>query len=136
MSLTKFQDVTIYWANLYERNNMSGKYQVDLAELNNAQVEKLEDLGVTVRNKNNEEGNFVTAKSKNYEIKAYDKNGDEIKGTAIGNGSKATVLFDTYSWRSPTGQKGVSVSIKKLVITDLVAYDANEALENEVEDVL
>lgn len=136
MSLTKFTDVTLYWANLSERNSMSGKYQVDIGNLSDAQVEKLEDLGVNVRNKGNDADNFITAKSANYEIKAYDTNGNEIKGVMIGNGTKATILFDTYSWKNPAGKKGVSVSLKKLVITDLVAYDANEALEEEVEDVL
>jgi hypothetical protein len=136
MSLTKFTDVTLYWANLTERNSMSGKYQVDLGNLSDAQVEKLEDLGVNVRNKGNEADNFVTAKSANYEIKPYDKNGNELKGILIGNGSKATVLFDTYSWKTPAGKKGVSVSIKKLVITDLQEYNANEAIEDEVEEVL
>lgn len=135
MSLTKFTDVTLYWPNLYERNRMSGKFQVDLAQLNDAQVEKLEELGVNVRNKGNEEDNFVTAKSSNYEIKPYDTSGNELKDTVVGNGTKATVLFDTYKWKQPTGKTGVSISIKKLIITDLVEYKAPD-LEQEVEDVL
>lgn len=137
MSLTKFVDVTLYWPFLYERNNMSGKYQVDIANLSDAQVEKLEDLGLSVRNKGDDRDNFLTAKSKNYEIRAYDKNGDEIKGVNVGNGSKATILFDTYSWKSPTGMQGTSLSIKKLVVTDLVSYgDVDEVGEDEVEEVL
>lgn len=136
MSLTKFNDVTLYWANLSERNSMSGKYQVDIGNLSDAQVEKLEDLGVNVRNKGNDAENFITAKSANYEITAYDTNGDEIKGVKIANGSKATILFDTYSWKTPAGKKGTSVSIKKLVVTDLIPYDTAASLEEEVEDVL
>ena len=135
MSLTKFTNVTLYWPNLYERNRMSGKFQVDLAQLSDAQVEKLEDMGIKVRNKGNEEENFVTAKSAKYEIKPYDTSGNELKDVTVGNGTKATVLFDTYEWKSPTGNKGVSLSIKKLVITDLVEYAAAES-EDEVEEVL
>ena len=135
MSLTKFTNVTLYWPNLYERNRMSGKFQVDLAQLSDAQVEKLEDMGIKVRNKGNEEENFVTAKSAKYEIKPYDTSGNELKDVTVGNGTKATVLFDTYEWKSPTGNKGVSLSIKKLVVTDLVEYAAAES-EDEVEEVL
>lgn len=136
MSLIKFTDVTLFWPNLYERNSMSNKYQVDLADLTDAQVEKLEDLGINVRNKGNEEGNFITAKSAHYEIKPYDTSGNELKGVVVGNGTKATVLFDTYSWKTPAGKKGVSVSIKKLIITDLVEYNSNDVSEDEVEEVL
>lgn len=132
MSLTKFTDVTLYWPNLYERNRMSGKFQVDLALLSDEQVEKLEDLGIAVRNKGNEEENFVTAKSAKYEIKPYDTSGNELKDVVVGNGTKATVLFDTYEWKSPTGNKGTSISIKKLVITDLVEYLAAEPEDVEV----
>jgi hypothetical protein len=136
MSLIKFVDVTLYWPFLYERNNLSQKYQVDLSNLSDAQVEKLEDLGLNVRNKGDERENFLTAKSSNYEIKPYDKNGNELKGVAIGNGSKATILFSTYGWKSPTGQKGTSLSIKKLVVTDIVEYAADSEASEEVEEVL
>lgn len=137
MSLVKFVDVTLFWPFLYERNNMSQKYQVDIANLSNAQIEKLEDLGLTVRNKGDDRQDFLTAKSKNFEIKAYDTSGNELKGVTIGNGSKATILFDTYSWKSPTGQKGTSLSIKKLVVTDIVEYLAEgEGADAEVEEVL
>ena len=33
------KDVTLYWANLRQRNDMSGKYQVDLCNLNEKQKE-------------------------------------------------------------------------------------------------
>ena len=33
------KDVTLYWANLRQRNEMSGKYQVDLCNLNEKQKE-------------------------------------------------------------------------------------------------
>lgn len=136
MSLVKFVDVTLFWPFLYERNNMSQKYQVDIANLSDAQVSKLEDLGLSVRNKGDDRDNFLTAKSKNFEIRAYDKNGDELKGVTIGNGSKATILFDTYQWKSPTGQQGTSLSIKKLVVTDVVEYASDDAETAEVEEIL
>lgn len=137
MSLTKFVDVTLYWPFLYERNNLSNKFQVDISGLSDAQVEKLEDLGLTVRNKGDERDNFLTAKSSKFEIKPYDKNGTELKGVTIGNGSKATILFDTFSWKNPAGKSGVSMSIKKLIVTDLVEYaKESDAEEEDVVEVL
>lgn len=134
MSLVKFTDVTLFWSFLTERNSMSNKFQVDLSQLNDAQINKLEDLGLQVRNKGDDRENYITAKSKNYEIRAYDKNGDELKGISIGNGTKADILFGTYEWKSPAGQKGTSLSIKKLVITDLVEYGVDaEEVEADVE---
>jgi hypothetical protein len=136
MSLTKLKDVTIYWANLYDRNKMSNKFQVDLSCLSDSDVEALEDMGVAVRNKGNEQENFVTAKSAKYEIRPYDTKGTELKDVKIGNGSKADVLVSTYEWKSPAGKKGVSVSIKKLIITDLLEYVPDMAGEAEEEEVL
>lgn len=137
MSLVKFTDVTLYWPFLYERNGLSGAYQVDISNLSDAQVEKLEDMGINVRNKGDDRNNFLTAKSKNFEIKPYDTSGNELKGVTIGNGSKATIVFDGYSWKNPAGKKGVSMSIKKLIVTDMVEYISDGvSADEEIEEVL
>lgn len=137
MALTKFVGVTLYWPFLYEKNGLSGKYQVDICDLSDAQVEALEDMGVSVRNKGDERGNFLTAKSSSFEIKPYDKNGTELKGVTIGNGSKATILFDTFGWKNPAGKKGVSMSIKKLLVTDIVEYSKDaETSDEEITEIL
>lgn len=137
MSLVKFENVTLFWQNLYKPNDMSGKFQIDLTNLSPKQIEKLEEMELNVRNKGDDRNDFITAKSK-YEIRAYDKNGDELRDVTIGNGSKASILFDTYSWKSPTGKKGTSLSIKKLIITDLQEYidDSVGSFEDQVDEVL
>ena len=120
----------LFWANLAQVNEMSGKYQVDLSNLSDGAVEALEARGITVSNKQDERGNFVTAKSKN-PIRAYNTAGDELS-VMVGNGSKAKVGVSYYDWDFK-GKKGRSVSIVKLVITDLEEYEAialtDEALE-------
>ncbi len=132
MALVKFNDVTLYWAFLDEKNDLSDKYQVDLCNLNDAQVEKLEDLGLVVRNKGDDRGNFLTAKSSKYPITPYTTSGDEIH-EKVANGSKASVLFDTYEWNFKN-KTGVSMGIKKLIVTDLIAYEA--AIDEEDVEVL
>ena len=42
-------EATLYWPNLSTVNEMSGKYQVDLGELNKAAVQTLETLGVSIK---------------------------------------------------------------------------------------
>jgi|TARA_S200002703_G_C3772204_1_gene237742 hypothetical protein len=130
----KLDDVELMWPFLYERNKLSGKYQVDLVNLSDDQVELIEKTGVSVRQKE-DKGFYITCKSKNYEITPYDKNGDIIASDIkVGNGSKATIMLKPYSWKSPTGTSGMSMGISKLVVTDLNAYTpepVNEVSEDE-----
>ena len=122
----KLDEVELMWPFLYERNKLSGKYQVDLVNLSPEAVEAIEKTGVSVRQKD-DKGFYVTCKSKNYEITPHDKNGDVIPSSIkVGNGSKASIMVKPYSWKSPTGQSGMSLGISKLVITDLNKYEAPE----------
>ena len=42
--------------------------------------------------------------------------------TKVGNGSRANLMVKPYGWKSPTGQKGISLGIVKMVVTDLQEY--------------
>jgi hypothetical protein len=108
------------WSSLTEVNRMSGKYQVDLANLSKAAVEALEMMGLNVRRKDGQ-GDFITAKS-SHPIRIYDTDGAEIKGILVGNGSKAKAVVSYYDWKSPAGQAGRSPTLLKLVVTDLIPY--------------
>jgi hypothetical protein len=103
---------------------MSGKFQCDLANLSDKAVQALEAIGLEPRKREDkpEKGWFLTVKS-NYAIQPYDKEGNEIKDT-VGNGSKAVALIKPYSW-TWKNKNGVSASLAKIVITDLIKYDAN-----------
>jgi hypothetical protein len=46
----------------------------------------------------------------------------------VGNGSKAIALIAPYEWKFKN-KKGVSASLKKLVITDLVKYEAKDDVD-------
>lgn len=127
----------IYWAQLNKKNEMSDAYQVNLCNLSDAAVKALEDIGVSVQEnveKKPEMGKYITCKSQK-PIKAYDKDGLEIDSdVSIGNGSKAKVMVTAYEW-SYKNKKGVSPSLAKLVVTDLIEY-ANNDLGDDDEDVL
>ena len=131
--LFKLENVELMWPFLYERNKLSNKFQVDLVNLTDEQVEMIEKTGVPVRQKD-DRGFFVTCKSSNYEITPHDKNGDVIPSSIkVGNGSRATLMLKPYSWKGPTGNSGMSLGISKLVITDLNKY---EPVQEETEDTL
>jgi hypothetical protein len=128
-TIFKLENVELMWPFLYERNKLSGKYQVDVINLEPEQVEAIEKTGTTVRQKEGK-GFYITCKSSQYEIRPYDKDGNELTGVTIGNGTKATIMAKPYSWKSPTGQSGVSIGIAKLIITDLKEY-VREPVEAE-----
>ena len=128
----KVSNVEAFWASLSERNSMSGKYQVDLSKLNERQVAGLEALGVEVKNKGDDREFFVTCKSE-YPIDVYDKEGNKLRGNEVGNGSVADAVISPYEW-SFKNKKGVSLSVLKLVVTDLNHYEA-EVDMNDVEEL-
>ena len=125
----------INWAFFDKVSDMSGKYQVDLAQLSSAAVEALEMMGLSIRNKEGQ-GDFVTVKS-NHPIRVYDTDGKEITGILIGNGSKAKAVLSYYDWKSPAGQAGRSPKLFKLVVTDLIPYGGKEEfVEVDMEEAL
>ena len=126
----------IMWAFLDTPNTLSGKYQVDLCNLTQEAVKKLEGMGVNVRTKPDqpEKGHFVTAKSVNYPIKTEDAQGNPIS-VKVGNGSKGIALLKPYEYTYQK-KKGVSVGINKLIVTDLVVYEGSEQSEEALDNVL
>jgi len=124
----------LMWANLETRNEMSDKYQVDLCNLSPAASQALRDMGIDVKNKE-DRGDFITCKSNN-PIRAFDKNGNSMEGISVGNGSKGIAVIGSYSWTFKN-KEGVSPSLKKLVVTDLVSYEEGDVVTvDEDDDIL
>jgi len=125
----------VYWCQHNKVNDMSGKFQLNLCNLSDAAVEALEDMGISVQtgeDKKADMGKYITCKSEKA-IRVFDTDNDEIT-EAIGNGSKGKALV-SYSW-TYKNKKGVSPSLKKLVITDLVEYASATGIDADDEDVL
>lgn len=129
----------LFWAQaMHTPSTMSGKYEVTLANLSEKAVEALETLNLTVRSRADkpEQGFFIVCKSAKFPIQAYDVNNKEISPEIqIGNGTEAVAILSAFSWKSPTGKKGTSASLKKLTVTKLIEY-GQEAAEEEFDDVL
>ena len=117
-------NATLFWAQLQNKNDLSGKFQVDLCDLSPKAVEQITQMGIEIVNKGDERANYITCKSQNM-IRAYDTNGEEV-GALVGNGTKAKAVIGSYDWTFKT-KKGRSPSLQKLVITDLVVFDNDGA---------
>jgi hypothetical protein len=122
---------TVMWANLDRVNELTGKYQVDLTDLSDAAVSKLTEMGIDVKNKEGM-GNYITCKSIN-PIHPFSQEGMEMDGIAIGNGSKAIAVIGSYTWTF-RNKEGVSPSLRKLIITDLVSYEEPDAVSIDDDD--
>lgn len=127
---------TVNWAFLNRKNEMADAYTVDLCNLSDKAVAALEEMGISVQEnleKRPEHGKYITCKSQR-PIKAFDTDNDEIVED-IGNGSKAICMIGSYAW-TYKNKKGVSPSLAKLVITDLVVYAGGGNISEDDEDVL
>lgn len=126
---TSIIEATLFWPNLNKKNDMSGKFQVDLGELNKAAVKTLQGMGINVKTDDPKDADkpdrcqYVTAKS-GFPFKVLFKNGVEVVSPdLIGNGTKARIKVGPYEWTFK-GKKGVSPSVKVLQVTELVKYSA------------
>jgi len=123
----------VMWAFLNKPNEMSGKFQVDLCNLSDKAVGALEEMGIEVKTKEGK-GAYVTCKSTR-PIAAYDDVGSLLEGDILGNGSNAAAIITPYEW-SFKGKKGVSPSLRKMVITELVPYTGGGGGAFDEDDLL
>lgn len=118
---------TVMWCNHNKVNEMSEKYQLELTNLSENAVKALEGIGLEVRKREDkpEKGFYITCKSVRQMDKIFDKTGASLIDVAIGNGSTGTAVVGTYDW-SFKNKKGLSASLIKMTIDNLVAYDAED----------
>jgi hypothetical protein len=119
---------TVMWCNHNKLNEMSNKYQLELTNLSENAVKALESLGLEVRKREDkpEKGFYITCKSVRQMDKIFDKTGASLIDVAIGNGSSGTAVVGTYEWAFKN-KKGLSASLIKMTIDNLVAYDAEDS---------
>ena len=122
---------TVMWADLEKPNDLSGKYQVDIAGLSDAAVNALEDMGLGVKSKEGS-GYYITCKSTR-PIYAYDSKGDQLEGVSVGNGSEAIAVIGYYDWTFKS-KEGRSPALKSLKITKLETYDPEGGLAVDDDD--
>lgn len=126
----------LFWANTMNKVGVPGylgeptkRYEVTIGCLNEKVVDRLQSEGVRVTTHPNkeEQGHYIKCRS-NYEIEATDIDGNKIDPDSIGNGTEAVVLLKPYKG------KGVGVNVDKIVIKNLITYEAPEETEAVNED--
>lgn len=141
---------TLVWPFLARTNELSGKYQVDIANLDKEIAISLKKLGVNIRKedekklKEREEngatsynrGLFFTAKSSEQFFTVYNGSRDNIleDTSIVGNGTKAKVLVKLIPYNNKFGN-GIFAGLGDILVTDLVEYhdSSDDLFDDEVE---
>lgn len=118
----------LFWVFNNKVSEMSGKYELSLCNLSPAAVTNLEGLGIPVRFREDkpEQGHFVVCKS-TLPMEIVDQHGTKIEGL-IGNGSKGIATVSPWAW-TWKNKEGISASLKKLVVTELVSLGGDDDSE-------
>jgi len=130
-----------YWASVTSPNttfDSDGVWTMDVGNLDAKNKKIATEDGISVKNKNDDRGDFVTIKRKvrrkdgnmNKAPEVVDAQKRAMIGTLIGNGSEVNVLYSTYEWEFG-GKSGVSADLRAIQVTNLIPYntdaDADEA---------
>jgi hypothetical protein len=127
---------TSYWASVISPNtkfDADGVWTIDVGNLDDLNKKKAQKDGLTIKNKGDEKGDFVTFKRKvrnnkgnlNRQPNVVDANKRLITETMIGNGSKVNVLYEPFEWNFG-GKTGVSADLRAVQVTELVPYTTEE----------
>jgi len=132
-----------YWASIVSPNttfDSDGVWSIDVGNLDKKNADIAKADGLSVKNKGDDRGDFVTVKRKvrrkdgnmNKAPEVVDAGKRNMSGTLIGNGSEVNVLYSTYDWEFK-GRSGTSADLRAVQVTNLVPYnvdaDADEAFE-------
>ncbi len=132
-----------YWASIVSPNttfDSDGVWSIDVGNLDKKNTDVAKADGLSVKNKGDDRGDFVTVKRKvrrkdgnmNKAPEVVDAGKRNMSGTLIGNGSEVNVLYSTYDWEFK-GRSGTSADLRAVQVTNLVPYnvdaDADEAFE-------
>lgn len=125
---------TLEWAHLAKTNEMSGKYQVDVCQLDKKSVKALEDAGLIVQDgkaKGKEsKGRYVTPKATRPVTVVDSKKNTFEDLEAIGNGTKAKVAIRAFPYNFK-GKEGIGAGLQAIQILELMEYSNLSMFEEE-----
>ena len=124
-----------HWASITSPNttfDSDGVWTIDVGNLDEKNKKIAQADGISVKNKNDDRGDFVTIKRKvrrkdgnlNKAPEVVDAQKRAMIGTLIGNGSEVNVLYSTYEWEFG-GKSGVSADLRAIQVTNLVPYNTD-----------
>ena len=119
-----------YWAKLSTPDSMSDKYQIDVCNLSDDTLDNLKKHGVIPKNRDDERGTFITARSK-FDVPVINGDKEGMNGTLIGNGSDVKVKIGFNKDHPMVSQYGTSMYLNKVMVTNLVAYERDTDFDTE-----
>jgi hypothetical protein len=126
----------IFWPCLRKPNDLSGKIQYDLGNMDADSLKLLKAHGIPTKTKGDDRGAFITVKgSPEYPPKVMDSQRNPLsEPVSLGNGTKVKVPFKTYEWTFK-GKSGTGVGIGEIMVLKMVTYqgsgDGDDALAEE-----
>ena len=135
-----------YWASVVTPNttfDADGVYSIDLA-VDDKTKKVAEGEGLTIKNKGDDRGNFVTFKRKakrkdgnpNKAPEIMDNMKRPLQNTLIGNGSTVNVLFKTYEWNhKPTNRSGKSADLQAVQVVNLIPYEGSNSASSAFKEI-
>ena len=130
-----------YWAAITNPNTTfdpDGVWSIDVCNLDKKNLDVIKKDGLTVKNKGDDRGDFVTVKRKvrrkdgslNRAPDLVDGQKRTMTQTLIGIGSEVNVHYTTYDWEFK-GRAGVGADLRAVQVTNLIPYntEADEAFD-------
>ena len=115
-----------FWTKLNRKDEYSDKYQLDVGDLSEKSKEVLTSHGVKLKNKNDDRGEFITARTQ-YLVPVIDSDKKVIDSdTLIGNGSSVRVKIDFNKTHPFVEKYGTYMYLKKVQVTELVEYGRDD----------
>ena len=134
MANTKYDAILIkgkvYWASVVEPNTTyEPAWQVDVCIEDDDTREKLASIGLTIKNKGDDRGDFFSAKRKTTKKDGSNRDAPRIIDAKrnpwdkrlIGNGSVAKVKIQPFDYNF-AGKSGISSDLMAMQIISLVEY--------------
>lgn len=130
---TKIISGKVFWASVIEPNTTyEPAWQVDVC-LTPATKKIVEGDGLTVKNKGDDRGDFITLKRKVLRQDGTKRQAPVVKdaqnnpwnGQLIGNGSVCNIKYTPYEW-SRSGKSGTSADLTALQVVDLISYSKDD----------
>ena len=130
-----------YWASIVAPNttfDSDGVWSIDVCNLDKKNLDIVKKDGLTVKNKGDDRGDFVTVKRKVRNQKSgelnraptlVDAQKRAMMNTAVGNGSVVNVKYNPFDWDFG-GRKGIGANLNAVQVIDLIPYSS----DNDGED--
>ena len=124
-----------FWTKLNRKDEYSEKYQMDIGELSEKSKDLLSSHGVNLKNKEDDRGEYVTARSR-YVVPIIDSDKRPVdQETLIGNGSevKAKVAFNkTHGF---VDQNGTSLYLNKVQVVNLIEFRQDTDFDDDDDEL-